>query len=700
MRRDSNGHSAHINYRFGEFEFQADTNQLYKRGIRIRLQTKSLLMLEELLREHGQLVKREVLVEKLWPGTFVDYQSGLNTIVNRLRTALGDSAECPRYIETVPRLGYRFVQPVQEERCGCESLPAAEPVLAYLPATPVNLPPIEVDFSLATSKRPYVPYAAVGILGVALGIALASPHFSTFKSLKYHRLLLGSSVVLNARFVPSKDQVAVTASTGSGRQSFMVDLGHPKLDVRPAFQGAVASVSRTGELAVISPANKDSGQNSVLSRILPGGTPQAISSDVRAADWDGAGNTVALARAQSGEYVIEFPPKHVIYRSSAWIDSVRVAPRNGEIAFLEHAMHDDDAGHIRIIGSDGHTRIVTSDWSSVRGLAWSKTGSEVWTTACRTGLNRVLYAVSASTGKVREVSNSTSSLKLFDIGQSGSVLVSFEDERMTMLGSFAGEAREEDLTAFEYSHVEDLSADGNMILFTVFGQADCNNYRTYVYDHRTRKTNWVGTGRGLAISQDGKRVLTMNPITRDFLRVTELDSGSVSTIPGFGFTYQWAKFVPGGQELLAGGAFRGGPLGLFRQTLQGSRPESIGGVPYVDFVAVAPSGNLAAGVGGSRNMVILNYRIGQVLSDVPRRFPVGWSSDAKAVYLLKYDSLEDRIFRRELAKGSEDLWRVIGPSGATGFRGLGAIAAAPDAGTYAYSAAWEFSHLFVVDGWS
>jgi len=100
-------------FRFGVFELRSESGELTKHGICIKLQSKPLQVLEALLENPGELVSREELCRRLWPaGTFVDFENGLNTAANRLRSALGDSAERPHYVETVPRRGYRFICPI------------------------------------------------------------------------------------------------------------------------------------------------------------------------------------------------------------------------------------------------------------------------------------------------------------------------------------------------------------------------------------------------------------------------------------------------------------------------------------------------------------------------------------------------------------------------------------------------------------
>src|SRR5881396_1176796 len=99
---------------FGIFELNRRAGELRKHGTRIRLQPKSMHVLCALLERPGEIVTRDELKARLWPDdTFVDFESGLNTAVIRLRLALGDSAQHPRYIETEARSGYRFIAPVE-----------------------------------------------------------------------------------------------------------------------------------------------------------------------------------------------------------------------------------------------------------------------------------------------------------------------------------------------------------------------------------------------------------------------------------------------------------------------------------------------------------------------------------------------------------------------------------------------------------
>ncbi len=99
--------------RFGVFEIDLHNCELRKHGVRLKLEPKPLQILEMLLERPGEMISRRQIQQKLWPDTFVNFDYSVNTAVNKLRAALGDSAKSPRYIETVARRGYRFIASVE-----------------------------------------------------------------------------------------------------------------------------------------------------------------------------------------------------------------------------------------------------------------------------------------------------------------------------------------------------------------------------------------------------------------------------------------------------------------------------------------------------------------------------------------------------------------------------------------------------------
>src|SRR5262249_17395701 len=114
--------------RFGIFEVDLQAGDLRRNGMKLRLQEQPFQVLRVLLERPGEVVSRSALREQLWPGdTFVDFDHSLNAAIKRLRHALGDSAENPRFVETVARRGYRFVAPVNGAAASQPSIHVAGP---------------------------------------------------------------------------------------------------------------------------------------------------------------------------------------------------------------------------------------------------------------------------------------------------------------------------------------------------------------------------------------------------------------------------------------------------------------------------------------------------------------------------------------------------------------------------------------------
>src|SRR5438132_3051630 len=131
-------------YRFGVFQANLSARELRKHGVRIRLPGQPFCILSILLEKPGEVITREEMRQRLWASdTFVDFEHSLNSAIKKLRTALGDSPENSRYVETVPRVGYRFIAPVEQ----------------------VSLTATTVAGASAVMDRSGVPAAAVAVAG-------------------------------------------------------------------------------------------------------------------------------------------------------------------------------------------------------------------------------------------------------------------------------------------------------------------------------------------------------------------------------------------------------------------------------------------------------------------------------------------------------------------------------------------------------
>jgi TolB-like protein/DNA-binding winged helix-turn-helix (wHTH) protein/tetratricopeptide (TPR) repeat protein len=207
--------NAGARFRFGVFEIGSGPDEVWKRGIQIKLHAKPLQVLHALLERPGEVVSREELQRRLWPAdTFVEFDNGLNNAISRLREALGDAADSPRFIETVPRRGYRFVAPVD----------VVGPVVAE--GMPPSQSPLQRSASEPVRWRRWRP-----IFGLALGVAV-----------------LVSSYVILRRPAHPIDSIAVlpfvTADMAQGSADRYVAFG--------MTEALISALSKVAELKVIS----------------------------------------------------------------------------------------------------------------------------------------------------------------------------------------------------------------------------------------------------------------------------------------------------------------------------------------------------------------------------------------------------------------------------------------------------------------
>ncbi len=181
-------------FRFGPFEAKTRTRELAKNGTPLRLRGQPFAILELLLNRAGEVVTREEIQQKLWPAdTFVDFEHGLNTSIKKLRQALCDSATEPRYIETIPRLGYRFIAPVE----ALEETKAKKPTAVVETMTGEGSPdPVSLAGAGRSRLHLFLAPAVLVLAAAALVFNLAGTRtrlFALFRSTKNASVAVASA---------------------------------------------------------------------------------------------------------------------------------------------------------------------------------------------------------------------------------------------------------------------------------------------------------------------------------------------------------------------------------------------------------------------------------------------------------------------------------------------------------------------------
>lgn len=176
MTESMTGSGSARRYRFGVFEADAATGELRRQGVRVKLNAQPFQVLLLLLDRAGELLTREEIARELWPdGTFVDYEHGVNSAVNRIRDALGDTATSARFVETLARRGYRFTAPVERIGSG-ENPQAAETATAAAANGDARVEPgarLRGRILSSPEELPKTPYPVVRTLFVLLQLMYA-----------------------------------------------------------------------------------------------------------------------------------------------------------------------------------------------------------------------------------------------------------------------------------------------------------------------------------------------------------------------------------------------------------------------------------------------------------------------------------------------------------------------------------------------
>jgi DNA-binding winged helix-turn-helix (wHTH) protein/Tfp pilus assembly protein PilF/TolB-like protein len=172
-------------FRFGLFEADAAQGTLTRNGMRVKIQDQPFRVLVLLLERPAEIVSREELRQRLWPeGTFVDFDGSLNVILKKLRAAIDEDSDNPRFIETVPRRGYRFIAPVTAIGAKQETITAPIPALEHPPRVPdaQPSPTVSVPAAHTTSRSRILMYASLGM--AALIVVAAFVLWSHYESPK------------------------------------------------------------------------------------------------------------------------------------------------------------------------------------------------------------------------------------------------------------------------------------------------------------------------------------------------------------------------------------------------------------------------------------------------------------------------------------------------------------------------------------
>jgi Tol biopolymer transport system component/DNA-binding winged helix-turn-helix (wHTH) protein len=250
-------------YRFGNFELNVQSGELRRNGAKLRLQDQPFLVLRKLLESAGTVVAREDIHAALWPAdTFVDFDTSLNTAIKRLREVLGDSADNPVFIETVPRRGYRFLAPVQVIQNGGHA-----PVQFAADRLPTPFARLRSRLIVAGL------FGAVVVAGLVLLVRspVAVPRVLDSTQITFDEMGKGNLHLHDGRIYfneQASDRVTLLEVPAVGGTPALLSSSYPGL--------FLVDVSADGAKLLVAPAEEKKGQFPLKIMDLPSGSLQSV----------------------------------------------------------------------------------------------------------------------------------------------------------------------------------------------------------------------------------------------------------------------------------------------------------------------------------------------------------------------------------------------------------------------------------------
>jgi eukaryotic-like serine/threonine-protein kinase len=526
---------------------------------------------------------------------------------------------------------------------------------------------------------------------------------------EYKQITFRTGSIGNARFTPDGSIVYSAAWDVGDDQLYMSrtdDPGARELGIKDA---ELLAISKDGELAIRLNTTFHGGyaRSGTLARVpLSGGTPREVLDNVQDADFSANGDRMAIVRyvPENNHWRLEYPIGKVLIDSINWLSHPKISPDGKWIAFADHENpQGDDEGSLAVIDADGKEaeRKLSSGWTSLQGILWSPAGDEIWFTSTNTGQAANPRAVTLS-GKLRTITNVPGGMWLQDL-RNGTVLAVANHTRLGIRGMAPGGKEEHELGWFGWSGLRDISRDGRKVLFEEEGDGGGPNYTVFLRDTDGSPPARIGEGLAMAISPDGKWVIT-KPAKVGPLNLVPTGAGEARQLTHDAVSYGGARFFLDGKRLLASGieAGHGGRDYLIDLSSGDSKPVTPEGISGT---LISPDDRSVAvrGPDGKRGVWALDGGGFRPIPGLESGFNIiGWMPDGQSVYVAPVRrhatfSAEKSVmvYRDNIQTGKMEPWKTFG-AGESGWVAPPHLSS--DGTAYAYLYDRVLSEAYVVKG--
>jgi serine/threonine protein kinase len=529
----------------------------------------------------------------------------------------------------------------------------------------------------------------------------------------FQQLSFRRGTIHSARFTPDGQTIVYGASfDGQPKHIYTTRPGSPESLPLGTDHTIPLGISSSNELAVSTGCQNFFMANckGTLARMpLSGGAPREIAEQVLAADWLPDGKEIAAVRSQGGHVVVEYPLGTVIYETVGWISDLRISPDGDFLAIAEHPEVGNDAGTVLILDTQAH-RITVSDFmNSLQGVAWSPSGKEVWFAASTEdeGWADQIRAVDLS-GKQRMLLRLPGLTRLLDVSRDGRLLISSDRWRTSLAFRGPKDAKERDLSWFDYSILTDMSPDGKSVIFCETGASSGSTYFLYLRKTDGSPALKLGEGEFGVLSPDGKWVLTVNGVSTAKLALLPVGSGQIRYLPDSELKHFTSPgWTPDGKQVVFA-ANDGHGWRIYTQDLEGgkARPFTPELEASTDFLGqlLSPDGKYAWGrdlqdkawlypLDGSSPTAVAGLAAGDGWAN--------WGPDSRTAYIFSPNGSKSyplKIYKLDPFTGNRKFLKEIAPEDSVGLGIPFAVRISSDEQSYAYSYERSVCELYVVSG--
>jgi serine/threonine protein kinase/Tol biopolymer transport system component len=555
-----------------------------------------------------------------------------------------------------------------------------------------------------------VPWAIAGVLLVATLLLLGQQWQRNTQSPSYRRLTYEEGTVYSARFAPDFRSIVYGAAWNGRPLQLFSTVGNSllsqPLDVADAN---LLSISRTGELAIALHGTHTAHletEGGMLARTpLAGGSPREVLEDVPWADW-GANGELAVVHHTQNRDRIEYPIGHALYQSNGWISHLRISPQGDKIAFMDHPALWDDRGHVSLTDLNGRLTVLSAEWESEAGLAWSPDGKEVWFTGVGKGLNRELMAVNLS-GRIRKILGLPAGMTLEDVAPDGRVLVSVDAERVAM-ATASRDGKAVDISWRDWTIAKDISRDGQSVFFEDASEAAGSNYALGIRKLDDTPPVQLGQGSGGGLSPDGKWAISVLLGSPEQVTLVPTGPGQPRAIiiPGLERIYNGnVHFLADGKRITLNANEPGHGARTYLVDFEGGKPIPI--TPEgITSGLISPDGRYVVRTNDVRTNDAAGISVYPTAGGTPHLIPnlepgftpLQWSDDNSSVYGYLPGQIPTKVYKVNLVTGEKTLLQELQPETTAGVVSIAPVVMSRDGSRFAYSYYQVFSVLYMISG--